>query len=100
MQIHAAFFCLDSGLIESTNTEWMQGDFDTLTVLFDRMGLQEKVRNMVGILYRPCTAVGTQSEETYENWMMREVLTHLFHQRMRLQCKDCGSDLGEGLLAA
>ena len=61
VQIRAYVFYADNGLIASTHTECLQGDFDTLTGLFDRVGLRKNVVKIVGMICHPCRAVGTQS---------------------------------------
>ena len=44
---------------------WLQGAFDTLVSLFDRVGLQENVGNTVGMVCRPCQAERNQLEAAY-----------------------------------
>ena len=50
VQIRASFFYVDNGLIASTRPEWLQGAFDTLTGLFDQVGLQTNIVKTVGML--------------------------------------------------
>ena len=57
----AAFFYIDYGLIASTNPEWLQRAFNTLTGLFKRVGLHTNAVNIVSILCCPYFAAGTQS---------------------------------------
>ena len=56
--------------------------FDTLTGLFNKVGLQKKFGNIFGILYhpfRPFRAVSNKLEEAYEWRMMGEGLTYRVH---------------------
>ena len=40
----------------------MQGAFDTITGLFDKVVFRKNVRKMVGMICHPCRSAGTQSE--------------------------------------
>ena len=66
---HAYFFYPEDVLVAPTDSDWLQGAFDTLTRLFARLGLRTNVGNKVRMLCRPCCAVGTQLEAAYE-WRM------------------------------
>ena len=61
----ASFFYADDILVALTDLVWLQGVFDTLTGLLDRVGLQTNSGNMVGMLCFPCCAMGLQSEAAY-----------------------------------
>ena len=43
----------DDGLAASTDTEWLQGAFDTLNGLLNRVGLRMNVGKMVGMVCCP-----------------------------------------------
>ena len=75
MQHRAAFFYAYYGLVVSTDPVWMQRSFDTVTGLFDRVGLQTNFRKTVGIIFRPFLSTRNQSEAAYKLWMMGEGLT-------------------------
>ena len=53
-------FYVDEFLVASTELVYLQGEFDTLTGLFDRSGIWKNIGNMVGMLCRPCHVVGNQ----------------------------------------
>ena len=55
------FFYVDAILVVSTNSELIEGEFDTLAGMFNRVGIQTHVRNKVGMLGRPCLVLGNQS---------------------------------------
>ena len=44
LTVKAAFFYARNGMVASTDPGWLQSDFDTLTGLFGRLGLQENVQ--------------------------------------------------------
>ena len=60
------FLYAGDGLVASTDPVWLQGEFVTLTGLFDNMGLHTDVRKAVGMIFCHCRAGGIQSEASYE----------------------------------
>ena len=64
LTVKAAFFYADSGLVASIDPGWLQSRFDTLTGIFDRVGLQTNVRKTVGMVWRPCWGEGRQGLHT------------------------------------
>ena len=84
----------------STGPYWVQGSFNTLKSLFDRVGLRTNFGKTVGIPCHPFHMVGTQLEAAYKQLMSGEVLTYRARQRMWFQCSYFGVDLMEGSLAA
>ena len=48
-----AFFYMGYSLVASTDPEWMQGASESLTGLFERVGLWTNTSKTVGMLYRP-----------------------------------------------
>ena len=45
-----ALFYADNGMVASSDLVWLQGAFNTLVGLFDRVGLQTNVGNTVGMV--------------------------------------------------
>ena len=66
----AAYFYADYGIITSTWVARLQRAFDTLTELFDHMGLHINVENMASMDCRSCCALGGNSVEAYCLHMM------------------------------
>ena len=71
----ASFYSYD-GLVASMYPVWFQGAFEILTRLFNMVGIQENVGNMVGMLWRPCRAVGTHLEADYKRRMTGEGINY------------------------
>ena len=46
MTVQAAFFYVDYEIVASTDPVWLQTAFDTLTGIFDRVGLLTNVRKL------------------------------------------------------
>ena len=63
------FFYADKGLVDSTDPGWLQSAFDTLTGIFDRVGLRTNVLKTVGMVCRPCRAAGVRANEAYTQSM-------------------------------
>ena len=57
---YSAFLYADNCLVVSTDPEWLQGAFKTLTGLFNRVGLRTNFCKKGGILFH------LQSEAAYE----------------------------------
>ena len=49
----AALFYADDGMVALSDPRWIQGAFNTLVGLFDRVGLQTNTRKTVGMVCRP-----------------------------------------------
>ena len=50
----AALFYADDGMVASSDPRWLQGVFNTLVGLFDRVGLRTNIGETVGIVFHPC----------------------------------------------
>ena len=61
----AALFYADDGMVSSSDPRWLQGAFNTLVSLFDRVGLHKNVGNTVGMVCHPCQAAGDLSTAAY-----------------------------------
>ena len=83
-------------MVASSDLWWLQGAFSTLVGLFDRVGLQTNVGNIVGIVFRPCQAAGTQSKVAYARQMMGEGPSYRERQKGRVQCKECREEKAIG----
>ena len=46
-------FYANDGLVVSTDPDWLQEEFDTLTGLFDRVVMRKNVGNTVGMVFFP-----------------------------------------------
>ena len=68
----------------------MQGAFSTLVGLFNRLGLKMNIGKTIGMVFRPCQTVGTQSEVAYDRQMTGAGLSYQERQQVRVQCLECG----------
>ena len=72
--------------------------FDTLTGIFDRVGLQKNVRKTVGMVCRPCWAAGVRADEAYTRGMIEEGRSFKERQWERVLCPECGKEMPKGSL--
>ena len=71
----------------------LQDPLDVLTVLLNRVGLQNNMGKTVGMVCQSCRTAGSQSEESYTRRIMREGLNYQTRQQERVWCQDCEADL-------
>ena len=71
-----ALFYADYGMVASSDPRWLQGAFNTLVGLFDRVGLLKNVGKTVGMVCQPCQAAGNLSEAACGRRVTRESPTY------------------------
>ena len=54
----AALFYADDGMVDLSDPQWIQGAFNTLVGLFDRVGLRKNFGKTVGMVCHPFQAAG------------------------------------------
>ena len=96
----AALFYEDDGLVASSDLRWLQGAFNTLVGLFDRVGLPTNVGYTVGMVCRPLQAARNQLEAAYGRWITGEVPTYRERLKGRVSCRECGNMMAAGSLAS
>ena len=52
-------------MVTSSDPVWLQGAFNALVGLFDRLGLQTNVRKTVGMVFHPCQVAGNITTVAY-----------------------------------
>ena len=60
-----ALFYADDGMVALSDPRWIQGAFNTLVRMFDRLGLQNNYGKTFGMVCRPFQAEGNQLEAAY-----------------------------------
>ena len=89
-------FYAENGMVAFSDPRWIQGAFNTLVGLFDRLGLRTNFRKTVGMVCRPCEVVGNQSEAAYGRLIMGEVPTYQEQEKGLIQFMECGGDMVVG----
>ena len=72
----ADLFYTDDDMVASSDPCWLQGAFNTLVGLFDRVGLQINGRKTAGMVCRSYQAAGNMSEAAYGRRITGKGLTY------------------------
>ena len=68
---------------------WLQGAFNDLVGLFDRVVLQTNTGKTVGMVYHPCQVAGNPTTAAYERRITGEVQSYREQLRAQVACKEC-----------
>ena len=84
-QHQSAVFYADDGMVVSSDPDCLQGEFNALVAIFDRVGLLTNVRKMVRMVCHPCRAeAGNRTEEAYGRMLRGEGRSYAERQRERV----------------
>ena len=78
------FFYTNDGVVASTDLEWLQSAFDTLTGMSDQVGLWTNVRKTIRVVCRPFWAAWVRSDEAYTYKMTGEGMSFKERQQEQL----------------
>ena len=94
-------FYAEDGMVASLDPVWLQGAFNALVAIFDRVGLMTNVGNMVSIVCHPCQAgARNRTEEDYGRRITEEGRSYVERQRERVECVECGEFLAIGSMSS
>ena len=95
-----ALFYADDGMVTLWDPGGIQGVFNALIGLFDRVGLRTNVGKTVGMVCHPCEAAGNLTMETYGSSIT--VMGQSYRERLREQmaCGECGEMRAVGSLSS
>ena len=93
-------FYADDGMVALSDPAWLQGAFNALLGLFDRVGLQTNVRKTVSMVCHPCQAVGKITTAEYGRSITGEGKSYREQKRDRVECEECGEHLEVGSLSS
>ena len=66
------YFYADNGMVASSDSAWLQGAFNALVGLFDRVGLRTNGWKSVSMVCHPClAAAGKITQEAYGRRLTR-----------------------------
>ena len=93
----SAVFYADDGIVVSSDPTWLQGDFNALLDIFDRVGLLTNVRKTVSMVCNPCRAgAGNRTEEAYSRRVVGVRKSYAERQGERVACEECGEVIAVG----
>ena len=96
-----AVFYADNSMVVSSDPAWLQGVFNALLEIFDRVGLLSSVGKTVIMVCHPCWAGGgNRTEEAYRRRLTGVGRSYAERQRERLACGECGEVLAVGSMSS
>ena len=88
-------------MVVSLDPAWLQGAFNALLDIFDRLGLLTNVGKTVSMVYHPCWAgAGNRTEEAYGRRLTGEGRSYAERQWERVACGECGEVLAVGSMSS
>ena len=76
---------------------WLQGAFNALVAIFDRVGLLTNVGKTVSMVCHPCQAGSrNRAEEAYGRRLTGMGRSYAERQREKVECRECGEVLAVG----
>ena len=84
----AALFYADDGMFASSDPVGLQGVFNALVCLFDKVVLKTNVGKTVGMVCRPWQAAGNITTEAYRRRITGEGYSYREWQRDRVACEE------------
>ena len=63
---------VEGRMVASRSLVWVQSEFETLTGIFDRVGLRTNIHKIVGIVCRSFREVKVRTDKAYTRWMIGE----------------------------
>ena len=97
----SAVFYADDSMVVSSDPAWLQGEFNTLVAIFDRVGLLTNVGKTVSMVCHPCRAgAGNRAKEAYSRRITGVGRSFAERQRERVACKECGEVIAVGSMSS
>ena len=96
----SALFYANDGLIASTESACLQGAFNALTGIFDRVGIWTNEEKIVSMDCWPCHTPHVWSMDAYTRRVIGIGLLYRDWMRQRVHFLECGVGLTDGSLTA
>ena len=94
-------FYADDGMVVSSDPSCLQGAFNALVAIFDRVGLLTNVGKTGSMVCHPCQAgAGNRTEEAYGRRVTGMGRSYAERQRERVECGECGEVLAVGSMSS
>ena len=93
----SAVFYADNGMVVSSESAWLQGAFNALLAIVDRVGLLTNVGKTVSMVCHPCQAGAINRTEEAYGWRVTGMgRSYAERQRERVELGECGEVLAVG----
>ena len=76
-------------MVDLSDLVWLQGAFNALVDLFDRVGLQNNFGKTVGMVYHPCQAEGKLTTAAYGRIIRGRGKSYMERLRYQVACGEC-----------
>ena len=86
-------FYANNGMVASSDLVWLQGAFNALVGLFDKVGPQTNAGKTVGMVCHPCQAAGNLSTEAYGRRITGMGQSYRERLKDQVACGECGEIL-------
>ena len=97
----SAVFYANNGMVISSDPAWIQGDFNALVVIFDRVVLLTNVGKTVSMVCHPCRAgAGNRTEVEYSRRLMGLEKSYAERHRERVACEECREVIAVGSMSS
>ena len=83
-----ALFYADDGMVALSYSRWLQGAFNNLVSLSERVGLRKNVGKIFGMVCHPCQAARNLSEEAYRRRVTGEGLMYTECLKGQVSCRE------------
>ena len=93
-------FYANSGMVALSDPAWLQGAFNALVGLFERVGLKTNVGKKVGMMCHPCQAAGNITQAAYGRRLTGEVNSYREQHQDWVECEECNEQLEVGSLSS
>ena len=96
-----ALFYADNGMVASADPAWLQGSFNALVGLFERVGLQTNPGKTVSMVCHPCqVTAGNITQAAYRRRLTGEGNSYKERQSNWVECAECGEQLAVGSMSS
>ena len=86
----AALFYANDGTVALSDPAWIQGAFNSLVGLFERVGPQKNAGKTVSMVCYPCQSGGNITQAAYRRRLTGEGNLYKERQRDWVECAQCG----------
>ena len=84
-------------MVVLSDPAWLQGAFNALVAIFDRVGLLTNVGKTVSMVCQPCPAgAGNRTEAAYSRRLTGLGKSYVERQQERVACEECGEVIAVG----
>ena len=80
-------------MVASSDPAWLQGAFNALLGLFDRLGLQTNFGKTVRMVCHPCQAAVNINQAEYGRRLTGERILYREQHQDWVECEECGEHL-------